>query len=363
MKAGLRAKILFRAPMQALIDERCRDFSAQLRARSLLDSWLCLEMARASVKIDVAHELLTINQERVLGRVETQWDEDAAAREDRRAKGLQDQPYDVARELGRSKHGTLLLISRWEALGEAVAANQRLDEAQIQMAYDLLAIPKVLRNGSRQVPAADNAPALLALVERELGRHRANLERSLNAADQSDREMARLTIVKERDSVTRGLKADLSRAERRFKWAEEVFHRLRQGVDPATIIDPDTKAPIKPDAPAAPASEPEPAPAAAETPPPPTTPTAPEAQTESPQRPLPKDCSELDAEMLRVIAEAIAESRRPSGAARASRGRPGLRAVPRPPTPALPPMAGRERYPAQAAVRARRTVFCRFSGS
>jgi hypothetical protein len=297
LKAGLRAKILFPAPMQALIHERCRDYSAQLRARSLLDSWLCLEMARASVKIDIAHELLTINQERVLGRVETSWDADAAAREDRRARKLEDQPYDVARELGRSKHGTLLLISRWEALGEAVAANQRLDEAQIQMAYDLLAIPKVLRNGSRQVPPADDAPALAGLVERELARHRANLEHSLNASDQSDREMARLGIVRERDSVTRGLKADLSRAERRLNWAEDAFHRLRQGVDPATIIDPDTKAPIKPDAPTASVSEPTPEPAAAESPPP-TTPTPPEPQTESPQRPLPTDCPDEDAEML-----------------------------------------------------------------
>ncbi len=256
---------------------------------------------------------LTVNQERVLGRVETAWGEDAAAREDRRARGLQDQPYDVARELGRSKYGTLLLMSRWEALGEAVAENQRLDEPQIQMAYDLLAIPKVLRNGSRQVPAADNAPALSALVERELARHRANLERSLNASDQSDRAMARLGVVKERgDSVTRGLKADLSRAERRLKWAEEVFQRVRQGVDPTTIIDPDTKAPIKPEAPTAPVSEPEPA--AAESPPP-TTPTSPESQTESPQRPLPKDCSEADEEMLRIVGEAIAESQRPSGGA------------------------------------------------
>jgi hypothetical protein len=225
----------------------------------------------------------------------------------------------VARELGRSKHGALLLISRWEALGEAVAANQRLDEAQIQMAYDLLAIPKVLRNGSRQVPAADNAPALAAMVNREIARHRTNLQRSLDAADQSDREMARLNIVRQRDSVTRGLKADLHRAERRFTWAEDVFRRLRQGVDPATIIDPETKAPIKPDAPAAPTSAPapapEPEPVAAETPPPPTTPTAPEAQTESSQRPLPQDCPEVDEEMLRIIAEAIAESRRPSGGA------------------------------------------------
>ena len=139
-------------------------------------------MARSSVKVDVANELLTVNLERVLDRVETSWDEDGAAAADRKAKGLQDQPYDVARELGRSKHGTLLLISRWEALGEAVAANQGLDESQIQMAYDLLAIPKVLRNGSRQVPAANDAPALASLVERELTRHRTNLERSLERA-------------------------------------------------------------------------------------------------------------------------------------------------------------------------------------
>ena len=110
------------------------------------------------------------------------------------------------------------------------------------------------------------------MVNRELARHRTNLARSLNAADESDREFARLNIVKQRDSVTRGLKADLHRAERRFTWLEDAFHRLRQGVDPTTIIDPDTKAPIKPAAPAAPTSEPEPAPAAAESPPPPTTP-------------------------------------------------------------------------------------------
>ena len=336
--------------MQALIDERCRDFSAQRRARSLLDSWLCLEMARASVKIDVAHELLTINLERVLGRVETHWDEDAAAREDRRAKGLQDEPYDVARELGRSKHGTLILISRWEALGEAVAANQGLDEAQIQMAYDLLAIPKVLRNGSRQVPAANDAPALSALVNREIGRHRTNLERSLNAADESDREIARLNIVKQRDSVTRGLKADLHRAERRFTWAEEAFHRLRQGEDPSTIIDPDTKAPIKPEAPVRPFRN--------------------RNRNRRPpnrrlrrQRPLhPRRKPSLRSVRSRRIVRrttrrcsgsSARRSRNPNG--RRARAQPptdepgpvppGLRAVPQPPTPALPRRSGGRSLP------------------
>ena len=58
----------------------------------------------------------------------------------------------MARELGRSKHGTLLLISRWEALGEAVAANQGLDEVQIQMAYDLLAIPRCSATAAARSP-------------------------------------------------------------------------------------------------------------------------------------------------------------------------------------------------------------------
>jgi len=111
------------------------------------------------------------------------------------------------------------------------------------------------------------------------------------------------------------LRADETRAHRRFRWAQETFEKLRSGVDPATIIDPDTKAPIKPDASTAPVSEPEPAPAAAETPPPPTTPPPPEAQTEPPQPPLPKDCSDEDAETLHIAAAAIREMFRPSGGA------------------------------------------------
>ena len=157
----------------------------------------------------------------------------------------------------------------------------------------------------------------MALVERELARHRANLERSLNASDQSDREAARLSIVKGADGVTRGLKADLARAERRFKWAEETFQRLRQGVDPATDYRSGHAAhPINPDAQAAPVSEP-----ASPEPPPPTTPTPagahpPESSaSESPPPSVPEGCSEEDAEMLRIAGGAIRGLFRPSGAA------------------------------------------------
>jgi hypothetical protein len=228
-----------------------------------------------------------------------------ADRADRRARKIQDEPYDVARELGRSKQGAELLISRWQVLGEAVASNQRFDESQVQMAYDLLAIPKVLRNGCRQVPAADDAPALAALVEREVARHRATIERTLNATDRSDREAARLGLpTRTRDRITGGLRADLSRAERRFKWADETFQRLRQGVDPATILDPDTNRPITPDAHAAPVSEP----ASSDVPPAPESPQEPAPESSAPEatRPsVPAGAQPIDAEMLHIAGEAI----------------------------------------------------------
>jgi hypothetical protein len=316
LRLGLRSKLLFPPSMQALIDLRYKHFSRQRGARSLLENWVCLEFARSTVKIDLAEELLLLNQERVLDRIETCWDADRSAAAEHKARGLEARPFDVARELERSKHGALLLISRWKSLGEAVATNLGLDEAQIQMCYDLLAIPKVLRNGSRQVPAANDAPALLAMVTREISRHEANLARELNARDESDRELARLWMTKEHDSITRGLRSDLNRAQRRKEWAEKVFERLRRGEDPAKIMDPDTKEPIKPDATVAPVPEP----AAAESPPPAATPppdpgpTSPEAPTESEQRPLPKGCTDIiDAEMLRMAEYTIDAEDRHSG--------------------------------------------------
>ena len=126
-------------------------------------------MARVSVQIESIGDQLIHNRERVLEKVETSWPDDRTEAAQRLARKLGDQPFDVAEELGRSKYGTLLMISRWKALGEAVATNGALDAEQVRMAYALLAVPQVLRNGSRQVPPANDGPALAALVERRSG--------------------------------------------------------------------------------------------------------------------------------------------------------------------------------------------------
>ena len=215
--------------------------------------------ARASVQVDSCTELWTINKERILEKDESAWHDERTQAADRLARRLADEPYDVARELARSKHGTLILISRWQSLGDAVASNQAFDDEQVQMAYDLLAVPKTLRNGSRQVPAASDGPSLAALVKRELAKHQAKLEQTLNRRDELEQDSARLGIVKEYDKETRKLRSDEARAHRRLRWAEATFQGLRQGVDPATVIDPETGRPINPDGHAAAAAAPEPA--------------------------------------------------------------------------------------------------------
>ena len=144
-KDGRRAKVLFPPPVQTIIDELRVDITTSLRARTRLEHWLCKDIARSLVQIDICSELVIADKARVLERVESSFDADCAARADRLAKKLALEPYDIARELGRDKFGTLLLISRWESLGDAVASNHRLDEVQVQMAYDLLAVPVALR--------------------------------------------------------------------------------------------------------------------------------------------------------------------------------------------------------------------------
>ena len=318
---GRRSRILLPPCMQTVVDERSRDFAAERRARGKYELFLCAELARASVQIDSCTELLTLNKERILEKDESTWRDERTEAADRLARRFPDEPYETARALARTKYGTLLLISRWKSLGEAVASNQAFNEEQVHMAYNLLAVPKVLRDGSRQVPAANDGPALAALVERELAQHQAKLEQALNRRDELDRDAARLGIVKEYDKQTRTLRSDEARAHRRLRWAEATFQSLRQGVDPATVIDPETGRTINPDVHAATAAAA--APASPEPPQPPVTPTPTESSPESPVRPLPEGCSEVDAEMLRMVAEALGDLFRSPGTALPPTDEPG----------------------------------------
>jgi len=271
--------------------------------RTLLERWLVQEMARSTIQCDECSDQLLINKTRIIERVGTSWDDDNSDRIDKLAADLATEPYTVQRTLERSKHGAHYLIHKWTLLGESVETNGGLDDLQIKTCYDLMGIDHVYRNGSRQVPSGTDTDALRSLVAREVSRHRLNLERTLNARSDSEKDMAQLSIVKQRDSETKALRSDQSRARRRFSWALETLLMLQNGADASTLIDPDSKKPVAAGPP--PSAVPDPSPPA----PPPQPQPSPQPTPASPPSPslppLPAGCPNEVKDMLLVAAGAI----------------------------------------------------------
>jgi hypothetical protein len=244
---------------------------------------------------------LLVNGARVIEQAGSSWDDIRATQSDKVGARLSKQPQ-LAGALERTKHGALFMINRWTLLGDAIESNGGLDEDQRSVAYDLLGIEHVYRNGGRQVPAGTDKEALAGLVAREVQRHRANIQNRLNDRDRSEQGMAMLGIVKERDAETRKLRSDQTRARRRLSWAWGALVMLQGGADAATIIDPDTRKPVavgpeisavgQPAATAPPVSVPPPV-AEPESPASPTIP------------PLPEGCSAEARDMWLVAAGAV----------------------------------------------------------
>jgi len=312
-RRALRSRLLF--PLEALdqINALAADYALQLNASTSLERWLTLELGRSSFQVDECVDQLRIDKVRVIERVGTSFDDDCAERSDRTAARLHEAPSRNQRALARTKHGALILIDKWILLGDAIDSERGIDEALRQTAYDLLGIDHVFRHGTSRVPAATDVIGLRSLVEREVGRHRLNLERSLNARFDSEREMAQLGLARFRDSTTNSLRGDLNRARQRFTWALETFRSLKNGADASTLIDPYTKKPVAVGPPLA-AVPSRGRPAASASPPPqpqaqaqasPEPAGAPASPPSPPIPPLPADCSEERKEMWWVAAGTV----------------------------------------------------------
>ena len=262
---GLRSRLLFPDWMLRAIDERACAFAAQVAPRTLLEEWCVREMARGTVQKDLASDQLLINLRLAVERAgSSRWEDDRREQAEKLAKRLPTEPYRVARALARSKYGALYLIDKLTALGDVIATNGGLNDSQRDALLDALGIDHVVRDGCK-VPAGNDGPGLAAVVEREKARLEASVERSLNDRDRSEQRAAMIGIVRQHDEETRRLKSDKSRAQRRYNWAWKTFLQVQAGVNPATIIDPETGKPVDPrphSSPAAEAARPAPGPAA-----------------------------------------------------------------------------------------------------
>ena len=214
---------------------------------------------------------------------------------------LGESPQVVSETLAATKHGALYLIKQWSYLEDSVKTNGTLSEGQRQVAYDLLGVDQVYRNGCSQVPQGTDTKGLSALVARELLRHRRQLERVLNDCDASERGMAMIGIVDRRDNASKLLLASQNRARRRFSWAWRLLKELRAGADPSTLIDNETGKPVVPGPPLV-AVKPRTRPAAAPAAPSPLTPTPPSS-------PPPAPAAAAEPSIARLLAGLPAEAK------------------------------------------------------
>jgi hypothetical protein len=226
------------------IAERKSELDDELKPRTCLERVFVTEIARTSVQLDVAEELIDEETVQVRATFEASWDDDRAQEINRKADKIGQDPYKVQSALLQTKHGVEWLLYRWRLLDDMIVCKSGLNETQRRLCFDLLGVPLELRDGTATVPAADDAPALRELVAREVRRLEVRLKGELEHRDLVAREKVKLGVKTPPDANLRRLKSDRSRAYKRMNWAYGILEKLRAGLLTGPITDPETKRPM-----------------------------------------------------------------------------------------------------------------------
>ncbi len=144
--------------MRTQTNRKTTAFFAEFQPNSWYEKRLVSRLAFTSVQLDRSAELTISDLRRVIDRAENYWDIDRRGEVDELGKRLKNDPERVARRLERSTQGADWLIERWEGLAEAVMTHGCWDERQRDLAFDLLGISKILRDGHVRVPRRTIAP-------------------------------------------------------------------------------------------------------------------------------------------------------------------------------------------------------------
>jgi hypothetical protein len=290
--------------MQALIDVREEELTADHEPKNAMERMLIGEMARAGVQAEVNHARVLAHTKLMQETVDDWWDDDRRQATHNLAARLAKDPCRVAQRLEASLHGALWCLEQWHGLGASAAANGGLTEPQRQLMCDLMGISPLLRDNTERVPAADDKEKLLAHVAREVKRLETRIELVLKRRDLIARAKVEHGFNLPQDPESRNHRSNESRAHKRLVWATNTFNDLRRGLAPATIIDPETGRPLQAVAAgeaAAAAQEPP----QTQTPPQTASPPPPPGSADDAPIPLPEDASDEDKEMLLLVSATL----------------------------------------------------------
>jgi hypothetical protein len=225
--------------MQRLIDAKEDALHAQLQPRDELEATFIEEIACASIQARVCEGYVELDKRRVREEADLCWDDARRTDINAMAERLGKAPHRVAHLLEQSLQGAQYCLEHWIGLGDSVEANGKLTEAQRHFAFDLLGVGLMSRDGTKRVPAADDAERLLALVQQQVKRLETRIECELKSRDLRAKARARHGLPTPPDAETRRVQSNFARANKRLKWATEMFWRVRLGLALGQPLDPE----------------------------------------------------------------------------------------------------------------------------
>ena len=229
LKRGLRSKLVFPDDVADLVEKRTRDFFAEFSPRSTYEEVLVRDMATASIRFERCASLSVADLIRVVDRAESLWEPDRRALAEDLASRLSKEPSRIVAGLRRTLQGTDFLVENWELLAEIARETGRWDDAQRGLAFDLLGVPRVLRNGLSVVPAGDETARLITLTESEIADLRELQTTTLEDFNDSEQAMAMAGMPLTEDAASARLRKDETRARNDFAKARRDLLLSRAG--------------------------------------------------------------------------------------------------------------------------------------
>jgi hypothetical protein len=206
LKHSLCSKVVFSPDLAAAIIERTEILTEQFKPRNAYERMLIADMGIAKAKYDFANVLLVEDHFRCLDRAYFHWDADHEERAIDVSKHLERDCEKTVHTLARTKKGAELLVSYWEGLAEAAETNGDWDDAQRQLAFNLLGVRPDLRSGSRRLPPSGDRAGMAALAAREIKMLRHRIANGLGDQYRADQGVAISGFFLDEDAQTRNLR-------------------------------------------------------------------------------------------------------------------------------------------------------------
>jgi hypothetical protein len=224
---GFRARVVFSDDMAEAIRQRKAMLTEQFQPTTEYQRTLIADMAVARVKLDRAEELMPGTCDRVAERALDFWDQDQKTAALNLAARLPKDPARFAHVLAGTKHGTALLIERWDMLAQVARSCGDWDEAQRRMALELLGIPGELQAGCTAIAPPGEKEALVALATGQAEGLRTRIAEVLEDQDAQDQADTIAGLRTPADADTRLLRTYERQARRDYDRAHAELLRVQ----------------------------------------------------------------------------------------------------------------------------------------